>query len=100
MFKDDNECIDTIIQFMIDNKFTNDRKFELLNKQLNIKNYPTLNSFFIREIDMNLRNKIIPCSNNSKLYSPADSRTRFLLCKDNLSFKIKGKQVLLSDIGF
>lgn len=97
LFKDDNECNKVLTKFMNDNFFTKEDIDLILHKDLIIKNYPTFNSFFIREIDMSKR----PMKYNKNLlniYSPADCRARFLT--SNKSFTVKGNKFHLKDIGF
>ena len=74
-FKDDEDCKTTIIQYMIDYKFNTQQIYELENKELNTKNYPNMNSFILRDIDMKERNNIF---NKKYFYSPVDSRTTFI----------------------
>lgn len=85
-FKNDDECKNTIIQFMIDYKFNNQQKYELKNKQLNIINYPNLSSFILRDIDMKERNNSF---DNNYFYCPVDSRTTFERIKSDDKFTTK-----------
>lgn len=96
IFKDDNECKKTITKFMKQKNFTKQDINDIIKQELIIKNYPTFNSFFIREINMN--NRPIININKKNIYSPADCRARFL--SSDKSFEIKGRKIKLEEIGF
>lgn len=96
-FKTNEECKDAILDFIKSHKFNQNQIEEIKYKTFNINTYPTINSFFIREIDMSLR----PTINNKykvNLYSPADCRMKII--KANNTFNVKGKVIKLDDIGF
>jgi phosphatidylserine decarboxylase len=96
-FTSNRECKNAIIDFISTHKFNQYQLEEIKHKTLNIKTYPSINSFFIREIDMSLRPQIIN-KNKLNLYSPADCRLQVV--NANKTFIIKGKNIRLNDIGF
>lgn len=99
VFKSDMDCSQKISKFINSNNFSEEQINEIKNKEFTVANYPTLNHFFTREINMDLRNKI---TNKKKLglYMPASSRCKFIKIDSNKQFNIKGKDIILKDIGF